>query len=159
MPRRYVRKGTEEHFRECTRCGETKPLTEEFFYRHNKGGFRHECCGCKGARVVESKLGVSPLRYKEMLQNQRGVCAICEELDYGKRSNYALSVDHCHTTGRIRSLLCTRCNLALGYLRDNAELAERAAKYLREWNASASVKPAHGHGVGMRRHAEHVEQL
>lgn len=65
-----------------------------------------------------------------MLKTQGGRCAICPKkvsLD-GK----ALSVDHCHTSGKIRGLLCSECNRGIGYFTDNPELLEAAAAYLKK---------------------------
>ena len=69
---------------------------------------------------------MSQEEYTHMLQKQGGVCAICSRSDGGK----ALSVDHCHTTGMIRGLLCARCNSMLGFAADNVETLQNAAAYL-----------------------------
>jgi hypothetical protein len=42
-----------------------------------------------------------------------------------------LSVDHCHNTGKIRGILCTKCNTGLGSFKDNIELLMNAIKYLK----------------------------
>jgi hypothetical protein len=80
------------------------------------------------------KYGISPLDYADMLLKQGGVCAVCKlsETCKDKRSNKVrdLAVDHCHTTGRVRGLLCSRCNKALGGFKDNAELLASAIGYL-----------------------------
>ena len=55
---------------------------------------------------------------------QGGACAICEQTE--KR----LVVDHCHTKGYVRGLLCGRCNTILGYMDDNPNLLRKAAQYL-----------------------------
>lgn len=56
--------------------------------------------------------GISIFDYNKMLKDQNGVCKICnkEEVLY----NRTLAVDHCHTTGKIRGLLCMDCNKHLG---------------------------------------------
>lgn len=110
----------------------TKPLTEEFWYRHDAGGFRHECIACKGNSAMLRTYGVTEQQYEEMLREQGGGCAICGGTDLGKRAGYALSVDHCHDTGRVRGLLCASCNLAIGYLRDNPVLCRKAGAYLEQ---------------------------
>lgn len=61
--------------------------------------------------------------YHKMYMKQYGVCAICEE--------EATHVDHSHKTGKIRGLLCNRCNLGLGLFRDDHVLLSLAAQYLR----------------------------
>jgi hypothetical protein len=62
-----------------------------------------------------------------MLAAQGGACAICKEPRPEERT---LHVDHDHETGKIRGLLCFRCNNALGDLRENFDLAQKAAEYL-----------------------------
>lgn len=68
-----------------------------------------------------------------MLAEQDGRCAICGEPPdpNGVRASSRLHVDHDHTTGENRSLLCTRCNQGLGYFRDDPDLIEAAARYIR----------------------------
>jgi hypothetical protein len=62
-----------------------------------------------------------------MVEAQGGVCAICKS-PCTKR----LAVDHCHTNGHVRGLLCWRCNTTLGKVEDNSELLRKMAAYLDE---------------------------
>ena len=59
--------------------------------------------------------GMSLADYEAMLERQRGACAIC------KKSDEALCVDHCHACGKVRGLLCAKCNSALGFCNDSPE--------------------------------------
>lgn len=68
--------------------------------------------------------------YNDMVEAQGGKCAIC-----GIAPEYLLRVDHDHATGAVRQLLCIKCNLALGYVNDNPELALRVSDYLVQWGA------------------------
>lgn len=122
--------GPQPTHRVCITCDQTKPLTEEFWYRHSKGGFRHECKACRGIQAVLNRYGVTKEQYAEMLRQQGGGCAICGSSDPGKESGFKLSVDHCHDTNVIRGLLCKNCNLAIGYFQDNPDLCRRGADYL-----------------------------
>lgn len=62
-----------------------------------------------------------------MLDDQGGVCAICSKEDAaGKR----LAVDHCHETGKVRGLLCLKCNTVLGKMNDEVNLLKKAIAYL-----------------------------
>jgi hypothetical protein len=45
-----------------------------------------------------------------------------------------LAIYHCHTTGKVRGLLCVNCNLAIGLLKDNPDLLNKAASYLKGWS-------------------------
>lgn len=71
--------------------------------------------------------------YERILNSQHGVCKICGSKDTYKK----LAVDHCHTTGRIRGLLCQNCNHGLGKFKDSAELLIAAVRYLETTNASS----------------------
>jgi Recombination endonuclease VII len=72
--------------------------------------------------------GISLEEYDAMLDSQGGVCAICKKKpDEGK----ALFVDHCHVTGRVRGLLCGKCNSVLAFGNDNPDILRAAIAYLR----------------------------
>lgn len=75
--------------------------------------------------VVRTKYGISIDTFKRMLSSQNYKCAIC--LDTASFSSH---VDHCHNTGRVRGILCVRCNSGIGYFLDDPEIARRAAAYL-----------------------------
>ena len=76
--------------------------------------------------------GIDLERYQAMLIAQKGVCAICDqpETNVYKGRVRALSVDHCHTTARVRDLLCYRCNSLLGQANDSIEVLRAAISYL-----------------------------
>ncbi len=72
--------------------------------------------------------GITLIEYDQMFEDQNGVCAVCGNMnDSGQR----LSIDHDHKTGKIRGLLCHRCNVALGYAKDSVDLLEKLIKYLK----------------------------
>jgi hypothetical protein len=73
--------------------------------------------------------GITVEEYTAMLDKQDGVCAICKKPD-SKR----LSVDHSHQSGKVRGLLCTKCNTALGKFDDSVDLLNTAITYLMERN-------------------------
>jgi hypothetical protein len=73
------------------------------------------------------KYGLSVDSYQAMLESQNHVCKICHK---SSRGGKALSVDHCHDTGRVRGLLCTKCNTGLGQFCDDPVLIKRALEYL-----------------------------
>ena len=75
-------------------------------------------------RVVDfrKKFGMEISDYEMLLRKQKGVCAICgnAETALSNRGTIRrLSVDHCHSTGIVRGLLCYRCNYVLGLCKDN----------------------------------------
>ena len=82
---------------------------------------------------LKNKYGVTLEQYDAMLAAQGGVCAICGTSEpKGKRGAFGptFSVDHCHTTGKIRGLLCGLCNPALGAFGDSVERLRAAISYL-----------------------------
>ena len=71
--------------------------------------------------------------YNKIKDKQNNVCAICGNINKRKHKSgkiFDLHVDHNHTTGKIRGLLCTKCNLGLGLFNDSIELLKDATKYL-----------------------------
>lgn len=60
---------------------------------------------------LKKKYGLTPEKYTDMFKKQDGVCGICKK----EPLKFHLAVDHCHKTGDIRGLLCTKCNVSLGW--------------------------------------------
>lgn len=78
---------------------------------------------------IRKTLGIDPQEYEKLFALQDGKCSICStETPGGNRKRFC--IDHCHTTGAIRGLLCVSCNSGLGYFKDKIDMLERAAKYL-----------------------------
>ena len=76
---------------------------------------------------LRRKFGMTLEGYEEILARQGGVCAVCSR---PPTPSISLHVDHDHETGRIRGLLCFRCNNALGDLEDDPGLLRAATRYL-----------------------------
>lgn len=139
----------------CRDCGEAKPLSA--FAEAGKGRKSRTLCRvCKGLRMkawrerpenrtrwlarmragrLARDYGLTEVQYEEMLTAQGGVCAICRGSCPTGRS---LAVDHDHTTGAIRGLLCVRCNQGLGVYE---LIRETADEYLRCYGAGHPVLP------------------
>lgn len=73
---------------------------------------------------IKARYGISYEQYLGMVKERNGICDICGN------SERILSIDHCHKTGKIRGLLCFRCNTALGSLDDNIDILASAISYL-----------------------------
>lgn len=139
--------------KKCTKCNENKPLTAFGKHKRHKDGLRFRCKECEkvdtknkrkesleqdylGTRLKERAsnlkrvFGMSLKEYDEKLLLQDSVCKICKEKC---KSGRRLAVDHDHSSGQIRDLLCTNCNQGLGKFQDNPELLEKAAEYLKRW--------------------------
>lgn len=86
------------------------------------------------------KYGISIEEYTLRVAQQNNRCAICNQEEQRTRSGHVttLSVDHNHTTGQIRQLLCNNCNQLLGYAHDSATVLETAAAYLRKFEKGSS---------------------
>lgn len=126
----------------CWRCKEIKPHTEFGVSRSNKSGLNPLCKACgRTVAVVHnteavkrdprrrkshlwSKYRIRPDQYERMLIEQDGKCAICASLFCETPR-----VDHCHSTGTVRGLLCQRCNGLLAAF-DLEGFMEKALEYL-----------------------------
>lgn len=113
----------------CTRCKEGKPATTQFFPPHNKkrNGLDSWCRGCRSTYRNEINRGafrsvISDECLKEIKKTTLE-CVICG-------THGPLVVDHDHSSGAIRGLLCNHCNRGLGHFRDDPELLEFARQYL-----------------------------
>lgn len=80
---------------------------------------------------LKKNYGLTVVEYDAMLSAQAGTCAICRR----KPGRRRLHVDHAHSTGQIRGLLCSHCNTALGLLRESTELLTSAISYLAAYGA------------------------
>ncbi len=120
----------------CKNCGD---LPIEDFYIGRADRFCKECIRQqdrvrnatperKAQRAVTDRMykyGLSEDAYQSMVVGQNNECAICSD---EMKTPY---VDHCHTKGHVRGLLCNNCNRGIGFLQDNANILESAADYLR----------------------------
>ena len=79
---------------------------------------------------LKKKFGITIDDYNKMLESQNGVCAIC--LSNKSGGTGVFHVDHDHITGKIRGLLCQRCNTGLGLLYDSEDILLKAITYLRK---------------------------
>lgn len=80
-------------------------------------------------RHLQKRYGISLATYAQMLEAQGGVCAICGG---SNASGRRLAVDHCHKTGRVRKLLCSTCNCAVGLMKEDSLLACKIAQYMKD---------------------------
>lgn len=143
----------------CNGCKQTLPV-EKFSRRRD--GYQHLCKPCQSvyqknyvrrkdptARAKANRkwrlgryFGMTPEQYDEMLKNQNNACAVChqeEKLINHKTGKLSpLSVDHCHATGKVRSLLCNRCNVTLGRVADSPALLRKLADYVERHSAILS---------------------
>jgi hypothetical protein len=81
-----------------------------------------------GQKYLLKKYGITKEEYYNMYAEQGGRCKICGT--HQSELNRRFAVDHNHENGQIRSLLCNSCNVAIGHLRDDPKIVEKARKYL-----------------------------
>tara|TARA_B110000503_G_scaffold127351_2_gene196989 strand:+ start:733 stop:1053 length:321 start_codon:yes stop_codon:yes gene_type:complete len=75
------------------------------------------------------RYNLEPDHKQAILDRQHGGCAVCE-YKFGQKTG-DMHVDHDHTSGAVRGLLCDLCNRGLGYFKDNPKVLEQAAKYIK----------------------------
>lgn len=128
--------------KKCRICKQEFP--EDNFYKSSartRDGLRHECKSCYNSKSLDyysknketlsskrkdyyyrSKYGLSVGEVSELKTEFNNECYICGEKE--------TVVDHCHTTGKVRGVLCNRCNQGLGSFRDNKTYLKKAIRYL-----------------------------
>lgn len=125
-----------ESYKRCPKCGEEKPLTSFHRSKRRKDGRQSTCADCmkimrrttQRGSDLKRKFGITVDQYDSILLSQNNGCAICG--DSKNRGGNRLAVDHDHDTGRVRGLLCHRCNTAIGLFSDDIELLKSAIYYL-----------------------------
>lgn len=133
------RKTLSDGRRICKKCEIAKEVSEFHSFMGNKKGIASYCKPCMTIYSREHKIkhygtyknaslviryGISEEDFENIKSRQNGRCAICH------RSNTRLCVDHCHSSKKVRGLLCCRCNTILGIWKDSPDAAMRAYRYL-----------------------------
>lgn len=122
----------DEDTKYCPDCKEVKPLFEFGVSFNGRKSSQSFCIECEKKRKREDHIfqtyGISLKDYDKMLEKQGGKCKICgtkTPRGYGR-----FHVDHCHTTNKIRGLLCHYCNTLLGNCKDDIKILASAIQYL-----------------------------
>ncbi len=132
--------------KKCNKCGNTYELTMFNKSSVKKSKLRGECKKCQQkVRSKYSKKSYRPDKEKDrklratynisledfrlMIDEQKSCCAICNKQITGGQTTH---VDHCHSTGKIRALLCNSCNQALGLVHENIDTLQRMIYYIEE---------------------------
>lgn len=152
------------HVRICKDCSRTPEEVE--FGKHPKtiDGLSIICKECNRLRVKKTMSNYSPEKraeiaarvksdsyrsttllrefgidinfYNQLLTRQRGACAVCETVFTD--DNFP-QVDHDHSTGKVRGLLCRTCNMGLGMFKDNINKLEQATNYLKRTSEASHI--------------------
>jgi len=109
--------------KKCTKCGEEKPQSQ----------FRFNTCKPCGNRrsTIRKKYGLSWDDYIALKKQQDNKCGVCKQ-ELSEKTQ--IDVDHSHSSGKVRGLLCHRCNVGLGFFKDDLEYLESAVNYLKKYN-------------------------
>jgi hypothetical protein len=140
--------------KQCKKCSQTKQSSEFYPDPRNKDGCMSQCKECNKAagrkyhadnREVQRKNRINyNLKSKynmtiecrdRMLVSCGYRCEICSSkvtTPTSKNESGVANIDHCHTTGKVRGILCGPCNRAIGLLQDSPELLTKASNYLKE---------------------------
>lgn len=154
--------------KKCTKCGMVKHVSEFRIRGRNVDNLETQCKACCVAkerswyannkeiaieRDRKRKLkhpkrhrkirlmrayGISIEQFEHMRKKQGYMCAICAK-EENKCRYKTLCVDHCHTTGKVRALLCDKCNVGLGHFGESIERLSVAASYLQSHMADANA--------------------
>lgn len=123
----------------CKKCLLEKPFSEFSTNSMGKDKKQPRCKECLHAAQKKRRqenwdaarlkytYGISVQEVLDMLEKQDNKCAICAEEFLERRHTV---VDHCHRTGKFRGMLCRKCNVGIGQLRDSSEIVYKAYKYL-----------------------------
>jgi len=91
-------------------------------------------------KYLYKKLGITMADYYHMMEEQKGCCKICGKPQTGRK----LYIDHCHTTLKVRGLLCVKCNAALGMVNDDIRILWKCIRYLHTTKKPTSCKAFKG---------------
>lgn len=114
----------------CLDCGKIKPLFEFGVRSGGRKFSRSRCLSCDNEVDLQRRFGITFSDYDKIFKKQNGKCKICGNKEIGHKLQGRFCVDHDHSTGKIRGLLCYRCNLLLGNAKDNIEILASAIQYL-----------------------------
>lgn len=89
-------------------------------------------------QMMQYNHGVSPEWYVTQLEKQEHKCAICGR-DFNSLSAKQIHIDHNHKTGVVRAILCGGCNVALGAIKENPEIARKIIEYLQKHNENSGL--------------------
>jgi len=143
---RELRKNNQKY---CPRCKQIKDLSSFYTSKGSYDGFACHCIICSSElnknrpksekkdyyqknkkelrnKHLQLRFNITRKEYYNILKQQNYVCDICGK----KENNKSLAVDHNHINGKVRGLLCSRCNIALGFIKDDINIAKKLIKYL-----------------------------
>lgn len=120
--------------KQCSVCNQEKPFSEFTKNSFYKDGYYKHCKTChydvygRSTHLFRT-YGLTLEDFEILLKEQDYKCFACGKKHESSKKQ-RLYVDHCHTTGKVRGLLCQGCNFALGAVKDDIETLKNLIKYL-----------------------------
>lgn len=135
----------------CVSCKQNLPIENFHKKSTSSDGLQSFCKECKNLRrqqrrkvtpdckiknktyYLKSTYGLSQEDFNDIYTTQKGMCCICKTVissEVGQTKKGKAHVDHDHLTGKVRGLLCTKCNTLLGMANDSIPILKEAVKYL-----------------------------
>ena len=113
-------------YKMCKLCGKKYASV---YYKKNKDSVEY----VEGwrERHLKRKYGISIEQYNKMFYEQGGKCKICGCMKNKNKRQYFMNVDHCHETGKVRGILCSKCNIILGGANDDVSILYKAIEYIK----------------------------
>jgi hypothetical protein len=148
--------------KKCYRCEQVKPISEFGKSNHLKDGYCSNCKDCENKKARDNRAkrkkedpkkykrinknnnfkrlyGITLEEFDQMFERAGSQCEICSkglvkerEGSKGPTDNVAV-LDHCHTTGTVRAILCSQCNTALGLMKEDPTKIRQLADYAEKW--------------------------
>lgn len=135
----------------CPDCNTVKPSSEFNKDPRNKSGLYTYCRPCKYQRYKKNRnpgkrrlervkycYNLELEEYKALVKAANKTCQTCGTPE-GDDKPSRLVVDHCHATGKVRGLICDRCNRALGLVGDNTQTLSNLITYLKNESLSKTA--------------------
>lgn len=127
--------------KKCSKCSSEKELEDFSRQKDARLGRKSQCKDCDADARLSKEYGITLADYDRMCKEQEGRCAICGTDDTSAPTRHPTApkrfrVDHNHTTGEVRGLLCNSCNLGLGSFKDNVSHLAAAITYIRKTHGS-----------------------
>ena len=130
----------------CRKCNVEKP--ESLFYRISASSqktdskckecakeytrkWKRENPGYHRKNLLEKQYGITTEDYDNLRRKQGYCCAICKRPEI-ENQHKQLDIDHCHTNGHVRGLLCAWCNTGIGLLQENPDILLSAIDYIKD---------------------------
>jgi len=121
----------------CVSC--SSPLNDHEMQQLNvrRGVPKYYCTPCSSEyrkwSNIRRRYKITKEEYEQIVENQKNKCVLCEEDMADKKA----VVDHCHTSGEVRGILCNNCNALIGFSKEEVTILRNAISYLKKWKVKA----------------------